>query len=89
MARIRATQIALPTATRRAFTHMDIRGEGGFQSFCRRLQDRCKQSSVLTLSQEEFERMARYATSYGEGGFQQQLRTLLANWVAQHMRQLA
>jgi hypothetical protein len=84
-----STSITLPALVRRHFVDMDIKGQGGFQSFCRNLQDRCKKASTLSLTPEEFERMTRYATQYGDGGFQQQLRTILANWVAQHLRQLA
>lgn len=79
------TRVVLSASARRQFLALTIHGQGGFQSFCRSLQDRLRRSPSLVLTQEEFQRIVRYATAYGEGGFQHRLRTLLAVWVAQHL----
>jgi hypothetical protein len=47
-------------------------GQGGFQSLLRRLQSQIAQNQ-LVLSEADAERLVRYATQYGGGGFQGRL----------------
>lgn len=77
--------IAVPKDIRQYFLEADIHGHGGFQSFCRQLARDLDQSRVLHLDPDQFRRMTRYATAYGEGGFQQRLRRLVSEWVSQHL----
>lgn len=67
------------------FTESTIRGQGGFQSLCRQLAERLRKSSVLKLTPEELHRLARYATDYGDGGFQLRFRKIVCSWVVQHL----
>lgn len=68
-----------------AFDGLTIRGQGGFQRLMREVADRITQAhGTVRFTPDEFKRVARYATSYGEGGFQQRLRLLVSQWVAQH-----
>lgn len=68
-----------------AFDGLTIHGKGGFQALMRSVADRILHShGVARFTPDEFKRISRYATSYGEGGFQQRLRLLVAQWVAQH-----
>lgn len=46
-----------------------VNGRGGFQQLLRKLQLRL-QGSVLTVDPDDCERLARYSSSYGTGGFQ-------------------
>lgn len=69
---------------RQFFTEAQINGQGGFQSLCRGIAARLKTSKVLKLTPEELLRIARYATDYGEGGYQQRLRKIVCSWVVQH-----
>lgn len=72
-----------------AFEALDVKGQGGFQSLMREVAKRITHGSgVVRFSAEEFTRITRYATSYGEGGFQQRLRLLVSQWTAQHMSTL-
>lgn len=83
------TEIALPTPVRRRFLATNVQGQGGFQSFVRQLQERAKRTSTLVLSKDEFQRLTRYCAHYGNGGWQSELRIILANWVAQHYEKIA
>lgn len=68
-----------------AFDGLTIHGKGGFQALMREVAERITTShGVARFTPDEFKRVARYATSYGEGGFQQRLRLLVSQWVAQH-----
>ena len=51
-------------------------GEGGFQSFLRSVQERIEGNTV-TLSRSDIEKVVRYSTQYGEGGFQDRIVALL------------
>ncbi len=53
-----------------------LRGQGGFQSLLARLQHNLN-GNVLTLTRADCEQVVRYATEYGEGGFQTRLRTVI------------
>lgn len=83
------TEIALPRPVRRRFLATSVQGQGGFQHFVRRLQERAKRTDTLVLSKDEFERLTRYSAHYGNGGWQAELRVILANWVAQHFEKIA
>lgn len=81
--------IAVTPSVRSAFAHLDIHGKGGFQSLMRGVAEKVTSAgSVVKFSADEFDRIARYATTYGEGGFQQKLRMLLALWTAQNLKVL-
>lgn len=64
------------TADQLEFLSRPIHGQGGYQSLLRRLQDNIH-GRLLTLSRTDCERIVRYATQYGEGGFQGRLRTII------------
>jgi hypothetical protein len=55
-----------------------LAGHGGFQSLLRSLQASVDPSGVLILTPDVVERIARYVHSYGRGGFQGRLDTLLS-----------
>lgn len=68
-----------------AFADLSIQGKGGFQALMRNVSERIAESSgIARFDQEEFRRITHYATSYGEGGYQQRLRLLVAQWAAQN-----
>ena len=47
-----------------------VNGRGGFQQLLRKLQGQLK-GSVLTIDPDDAEKLARYSTAYGLGGFQE------------------
>jgi hypothetical protein len=49
-----------------------IRGRGGFQNLLRKLQQQLGDPQ-LEVSPTDRERLSRYATAYGGGGFQQRI----------------
>lgn len=53
-----------------------VRGQGGFQSLLRRLQEANRNGNTIFIHGEFAERISRYADRYGEGGFQARLRRL-------------
>lgn len=54
-----------------------IAGRGGFQALLTAVQGQLVEPNLLELSPELIERLARYAGSYGRGGFQGRLDTVL------------
>lgn len=86
--RPRQISVVVPKEVREFFIGVTANGHGGFQSLCRMLKVSLEESEVLTVSPEDFQRIVRYATAYGEGGYQARLRTIIANWVSQHMEDL-
>ena len=58
------------------FIKRPIRGEGGHQSLLRKLQSNLD-GRILRLNQDDCERLHRYATQYGQGGFQGRLRSIV------------
>lgn len=86
---VKAITIAVTPNLKHAFDLGDIRGQGGFQSLMRSVTERItKSGGVARFDLEEFTRITKYATSYGEGGFQQRLRLLVSQWVAQNTKTL-
>lgn len=81
-------RIAVTPDIRAAFVDVEVKGQGGFQSLFRSLQTRIERQAVLTVEPDEFRRIASYATTYGEGGYQRRLRILLAHWTAQHLSEV-
>jgi hypothetical protein len=74
-----ATQVQL-NAEETAALMRPIRGQGGFQSLLRGLQRSFdRPSKVLTLSEEQIERIVRYTTDYGWGGFEGRLEGVRRN----------
>lgn len=81
--------VAVTPNLRHAFETLDIKGQGGFQSLMRDVAERITTSAgVVRFTASDFARITRYATSYGEGGFQQRLRLLVSQWTAQHFTSL-
>lgn len=64
------------TKADREILSKDVRGQGGYQSLLRRLQNSIYDSE-LVLTTEDAERLIRSAASYGEGGFQRRLRAIM------------
>lgn len=75
-----------PTPYVRSLFAKPRRGLGGFQSLHAALQHRMGGTKTLGLSGKDFARVVNYSTNYGEGGFQQSLRWLVALWVAETMQ---
>lgn len=48
-----------------------IRGQGGFQALLRRIAKQISPSGVLTISEDDLEKLIRYSFAYGQGGFQE------------------
>lgn len=74
-----------PTPYVRSLFAKPRRGLGGFQSLHAALQHRMGGSKTLDLSGKDFARVINYAVNYGEGGFQQSLRWLVALWAAENL----
>jgi lipopolysaccharide biosynthesis regulator YciM len=53
-----------------------VRGVGGFQSALRRIQSMMHDGDVLILSVDDLHYLARLATRYQDGGFQNRLKSL-------------
>ncbi len=53
-----------------------LRGQGGYQSLLARLQSNMN-GTRLRLTRDDCERVVRYATQYGQGGFQERLRSIV------------
>ncbi len=58
------------------FLQRPLRGQGGYQSLLGRLRSNVD-GNRLRLTRADCERVVRYATSYGEGGFQTRLRPIV------------
>lgn len=80
--------VVVTSEVREFFTEVIINGNGGFQRLVRMLAERLETSAVLNLSPEEFQRIVRYATEYGDGGYQLRLRKIVCSWVAQNIDQV-
>lgn len=81
--------VAVTPNLKHAFDTLDIKGQGGFQTLMRSVAERITRShGIARFTPDEFSRVTRYATSYGEGGFQQRLRLLVSQWAAQHFNTL-
>lgn len=52
---------------------------GGFQGVVKMIDDRLEGRVTLELTDEEFGRIFRTATQYGSGGYQDMLRSAIAN----------
>lgn len=71
------------------FTEREVvTGHGGFQTLSRMLSQKLENTTRLQLTTEEFHRVVRYATLYGDGGFQQRLRKIVTLWVSQQFSTL-
>ncbi|WP_167881066.1 hypothetical protein [Leptospira meyeri] len=53
-----------------------VHGQGGFQSLIRKLQ-RNLNGDFLEVENRDLERINRYATCYGQGGFEERLFNLI------------
>lgn len=51
-----------------------VRGKGGFQSLLRRLQPNVS-GNTLEVSDADLEKLSRYSSAYGRGGFQSRTKT--------------
>ncbi|NJM50484.1 MAG: aspartyl-tRNA synthetase [Sphingomonadales bacterium] len=55
----------------------EVNGQGGFQSLLSRLRQQYnRQTRELRLTDQDFERIPRYAFDYGNGGFEGRLRSI-------------
>lgn len=54
-----------------------VEGQGGLQSLLRRLKASIGDDGSLSLTEEEVERIRRYVSRYGQGGFQDRLKPLI------------
>lgn len=58
-----------------------VNGEGGFQGLLRGLQGNLdRRTGVLTVTQEQFDRIIRYTSKYGWGGFEGRLEVVRRNF---------
>ena len=81
----RSYEVVVTPEVREFFTEVIVSGSGGFQRLVRMLAERLETSATLQLSGEEFQRIVRYATNYGDGGYQLRLRKIVVSWVAQNI----
>ncbi len=51
-----------------------VRGKGGFQVLLRRLQRQISSQGVLTATDQDVEKLLRYAFTYGQGGFEERIK---------------
>jgi hypothetical protein len=59
-----------------------VNGSGGFQSLLRSLQKQTSGTNTLVLTPDLVAKIARYVQSYGRGGFQGRLDTVLTELTA-------
>ncbi len=57
------------------FLNRPIQGQGGYQSLLARLQSNMH-GNLFRLTQDDCEKVARYAMQYGQGGFQERLKSI-------------
>lgn len=79
--------ITVPPEVKRMFRR-PINGQGGFQTLFREVAKRAQSHKGLQLRPEEMQRVVRYSTHYGDGGFQQALRWVVALWVDENAQRL-
>lgn len=54
-----------------------VNGEGGFQNLLRSLQGNLdRKTGILTVTGDQFERIRRYTSEYGWGGFEGRLEAI-------------
>src|SRR4051812_44942546 len=80
--------IVVPDDIRDFFATAVVSGHGGYQTLCRMVAERMQGTKVMKLSTAEFKRLVRYATHYGNGGFQAKFRAIVICWVDQHIDEL-
>jgi len=56
-----------------------VNGQGGMQDLLRSLIPRITPKGDLSLSPDEVERIRRYATAYGGGGFENRFKLILSH----------
>ena len=57
-----------------AILRRPVNGDGGFQSLLRSLQRNLdRKSGILTVTGDQFDRIVRYTSQYGWGGFEGRL----------------
>lgn len=84
----RTVAVVVPKDVQMFFAEVEVSGHGGFQALCRTLSERLKHQQAVEFTTTEFARIVRYATVYGDGGFQARLRKIVVHWVAQHFEEL-
>jgi len=57
-----------------------MQGQGGFQSLQKKLQQQVD-NNVITLDDDDIEKLCRYINSYGSGGIQKQLLNIFKNYL--------
>lgn len=76
------------TPEENALIDKPINSRGGFQDLMKRLQaGRKNQNTELEISREDAERIRRYATNYGDGGYERRLGSLVpkvAAWLQEN-----
>ncbi len=78
-----------PTNYVRGLFSQHRRGLGGFQTLHRALADKMGGTlDPLVLSPSDFAKIVNYSTHYGDGGFQQSLRWLVALWVSENLPEI-
>ena len=58
------------------FLERPVRGQGGYQSLLTRLQSQLR-GNCLTLTLTDCEKVVRYSSNYGQGGFQSRLQPIM------------
>ena len=59
------------------YLDLPVCGQGGFQILLALLQDRRRGRNQLTLTRSDCEKVVRYSKDYGQGGFQERLRSIV------------
>jgi hypothetical protein len=51
----------------------EVKGDGGMEDLLRRLQKKLKDDNTISLSSDDIEKVLRYSSAYGQGGFENKL----------------
>lgn len=78
---------AIPyTPLMRRMLRRQVNGQGGYQNLLRKIQTIMRTKGQYPVTEDELRMLSRYATRYGEGGFQGRVRAILSQYVATVVR---
>ena len=85
----KTVNIIVSDGIRKAFDGLVVKGAGGHQNLSKAITAQLATGDpVLHFSADEFRRVVRYATAYGDGTFQRRLQLIIVQWVAQSFETL-
>jgi len=81
--------IVVNDAIRKMFADLVVNGKGGQQNLSKAITAQLATGDTcLHFTAEEFRRVVRYATAYGDGTFQRRLQVIIVQWAAQNFDSL-